>query len=269
MNLGEIDINIKSDFSHFSSCGNKMIFDCKVNNKISINIKENTINEVLIYHLNKETEIDFIAGNNSEILLSLIAEENINNLKINGVLKENSKVYAFFADFSEGKCNCNISFDLKDVGATIYWHLASLSSKNDDKKFDVSCFHLSPFTFAKIDNYGVCKDEAKLSFAGISEIKQGCYSSETYQNAKIMVFDQRSHAIAKPILKIDENDIEASHAAVVGEINEEHLFYLTSRGISEAHAKQLITYGYLKPIISGFNKEEDKKLISTLIEERM
>ena len=84
-----------------------------------------------------------------------------------------------------------------------------------------------------------------------------------------MVFDEASNAIAKPILKIDENDIEASHAAVVGKINDEHLFYLTSRGISEADAKQLITLGYLKPILAGFNDEETRNYISSLIERRM
>ena len=71
-----------------------------------------------------------------------------------------------------------------------------------------------------------------------------------------MVFDEKSTGIAKPILKIDENSIEASHAAVVGKINDEHLFYLVSRGLSEAEAKELITLGYLKPILKGFQDEE-------------
>ena len=84
-----------------------------------------------------------------------------------------------------------------------------------------------------------------------------------------MVFDKASNAIAKPILKIDENDIEASHAAVVGKINDEHLFYLTSRGVDEMAAKQLITYGYLKPILNGFKEEQIREHISSLIEGRM
>ena len=84
-----------------------------------------------------------------------------------------------------------------------------------------------------------------------------------------MVFDKLSNGIAKPILKIDENDIEASHAAVVGKINDEHLFYLTSRGLTESAAKELITFGYLKPIMNGFVDEEIREDISSLIEERM
>ena len=81
--------------------------------------------------------------------------------------------------------------------------------------------------------------------------------------------DEFLNVTLKHCLKIDENDIEASHAAVVGKINDEHLFYLTSRGISETEAKELITFGYLKPILLGFKEEQVKEHISSLIEGRM
>ena len=126
-----------------------------------------------------------------------------------------------------------------------------------------------PKTYGKVDNYGVCKDFGKLLFAGTSHILNGAVKSKTEQNARIMVFDEASNAIAKPILKIDENDIEASHAAIVGKINDEHIFYLTSRGLSEDDAKRLITFGYLKPIIAGFKDPEIKQEIENLIEGKM
>ena len=84
-----------------------------------------------------------------------------------------------------------------------------------------------------------------------------------------MVFDETSNGIAKPILKIDENDIEASHAAIVGKINDEHIFYLTSRGLTEEEAKRIMTLGYLKPIMVGFVDDEIKEEIEKLIEGKM
>ena len=159
--------------------------------------------------------------------------------------------------------------NLENEGATAYFKLASLAANKDLKNIDVSIKHLSPRTYGKVDNYGVCKDEAKMTFLGTSHIMKNSIKSKTQQNAKIMVFDEASNAIAKPILKIDENEIEASHAAVVGKINDEHLFYLTSRGISEQEAKELITFGYLKPILLGFKEEAIKEHISSLIEGRM
>ena len=87
----------------------------------------------------------------------------------------------------------------------------------------------------------------------MSHILKGCHRSKSHQNAKIVVFDNDCIARAKPVLKIDENDIEASHAATVGKVSDEHIFYLTSRGLNMDEAKMLITLGYLKPILKGFD----------------
>ena len=120
-----------------------------------------------------------------------------------------------------------------------------------------------------MDNYGVTRDDGKLTFSGVCHILKGSSGSKAHQNAKVMVFDSLSNGVAKPILKIDENDIEASHAAIVGKINDEHIFYLTSRGLSEEEAKRIITLGYLKPILKGFDDEDVKESIEKMIEGNM
>jgi Fe-S cluster assembly protein SufD len=78
--------------------------------------------------------------------------------------------------------------------------------------------------------------------------------------AKIVLFDDNAKAKSMPILKISENDISASHATSVGTLNENEVFYLTSRGISEDMAKNLITLGYFNPIISKFDEEAQEEI---------
>ena len=234
-----------------------------------INIEDFVNANILFLTVGKEKELTIDIGRNSVILLSFLAKNHIDGYKITINVKSNSKIDAFFADFTKGKEGFKIYANLLEEGASIHWHLASLTAGNDDKTFDVSVNHKYINTYARMDNYGICKDDARLVFSGISSIENGAKGSKTHQNSKIMVFDKSSNGIAKPILKIDENDIEASHAAVVGKINDDHLFYLTSRGLSESEAKELITFGYLKPIINGFVEEEIKEEIISLIEGRM
>ena len=241
---------------------------CK-SKEIIIKNEVNNNSQLLIKNLAGIKIINIELKEGSYLLLSLLLENDINNLNIIVNGKNNSIIEGFFADFSTNKLDLNCIVNLEEEGASAYIKLASLSANKDDKKISISVNHKASKTYGKVDNYGVCKDLGKLLFAGTSHIFEGAIKSKTQQNAKIMVFDEASNAIAKPILKIDENDIEASHAAVVGKINDEHLFYLTSRGISEADAKQLITLGYLKPILAGFNNEETKDYISSLIERRM
>ena len=100
-----------------------------------------------------------------------------------------------------------------------------------------------------MDNYGVAKDAGSMTIDGIGTIKKGMHKSESHQTNKIMVFDEASRASANPYLYIDDYDVQASHAAGVGRMDENHLYYLQSRGLSKRQAMQLITYGYLKPVI--------------------
>ena len=105
-----------------------------------------------------------------------------------------------------------------------------------------------------------------MTFSGVSEIQKGAKKTHTRQVAKIIVFDPKSDGQASPILKIGENDVEASHAAVVGRLSEEHLFYLESRGVDETMAKRLITLGYLKPIEAYFSDPKIVEQIDNAIE---
>jgi len=221
-----------------------------------------------LHNLKSESELNFELLENAVLYLSFFVDSTLENVKINANLGKNSKIVVYFADFSVQKNKLEATINLNDEGATCEWHLASLSSNKDNKDIVVNIYHNHPSTFGRIDNYGVCKDEGKLQFSGISYILKGCHQSKSHQNAKIVVFDNNCVAKAKPILKIDENDIEASHAASVGKVSDEHIFYLTSRGLNLEEAKMLITLGYLKPILKGFN-ESIQNEIDTLIERRL
>lgn len=237
--------------------------------ELVISAKENETLDYVVPSIKKGTRICVNLSKGSHLNFSVFAKENISDCEILVNQSEYSEFEGYFADFSEGNEKIIVNISLNGEQANCHWHLASLSSKNDKKEFEVSVTHFAKNSYAKMDNFGVCKDDAKLVFSGTSLIQKGSSGSKTHQNAKIMVFDKLSNAVAKPVLKIDENDIEASHAAVVGKINDEHLFYLTSRGIPEQIAKELITYGYLKPILFGFKDDNIKQDITSIIEGRM
>lgn len=257
------------------SIGNELtsksfIVDCeKLPNGFVITLANNVRANILIINIKNDNDIHFDLKDYSSLHLAILGKKEVRNLKIHADLQKYAEIDAYFADFLINQNKSDIQINLNGEESACAWHLASLATKKDKKEFDVSVYHNSKNTYCKLDNYGVCLNESSLTFSGICKIEKGNSGSKAHQNAKIMVFDEACKGIAKPILKIDENDIEASHAAVVGRINEDHLFYLTSRGLTEAEAKELITLGYLKPILNGFDDEEMKEEISKLIEERM
>lgn len=238
-----------------------------LSSEVSFEIASENVS-LYLFNIKEDNKIDFDIKNGSVLHLSIFANSMINSGKITANLGKNSKIITYFADFSTLKNQLEAVINLNDENAECEWHLASLSSEQDDKDISVSIYHNHPLTFGRIDNYGVCKDKGRLLFSGVSHILKGSHQSKSHQNAKIVVFDNECIARAKPILKIDENDIEASHAATVGKVSDEHIFYLTSRGLNIDEAKMLITLGYLKPILKGFMPEIASK-INEIIEGRL
>lgn len=236
---------------------------------VDIEIEVNSTCDILLNNIKNVAGLNIVINQDSNVRLSFIAEEEMESSNINIIVKNNATLDGYFADFSTKTLNLHCKVNLVEEGATCRYKIASLVAGEDRKTVDISIDHLSPKTYGKFDCYGICKDKGKITVSGVSHIFKGSIKSKTQQNCKIMVFDEESDATAKPILKIDENDLEASHGAVVGKINDEHLFYLESRGLSEEVAKELITWGYLKPILEGFKEEDVKNHISSLIERRM
>ena len=235
-----------------------------LNSEISFDVTSGE-HYLFLFNIKEDNKIAFEIKNDAILHLSIYCSDPLKDAKIVANLGKNSKIVAYFADFATETNKLDVAINLNDENATCEWHLASLSSNKDNKDIAVSIYHNHPLTFGRIDNYGVCKDNGKLVFSGTSHILKGCHQSKSHQNAKIVVFDEGCIAKAKPLLKIDENDIEASHAATVGKVSDEHIFYLTSRGLSKEEAKMLITLGYLKPILKGFNESVQQEIDALIV----
>ncbi|HNX16141.1 MAG TPA: SufD family Fe-S cluster assembly protein [Bacilli bacterium] len=241
----------------------------KENEQVQLTIKPSEQNYVFVSDFFAGSVLNITVEENAKLQLSLLVKNNFDGAQINVDLGKNAHISTFFADFSKEKEKIKVSINLNGEKSSASWHLASLAAHKDNKEFEINILHHAHETTAISNNFGVSKDQSKLVFSGCSAILKESHGSKTRQNSKIMVFDPECDAVARPILKIDEKDIEAGHGAVVGRIPEDHLFYLTSRGLDESQAKRLITFGYLKPIVRGFQDESIRDEILSLIERRM
>ena len=226
--------------------------------------------KIVLNHEEKDLELldvkdlEISLKEDSFLRLRILNINSKDNIKITAEVGSNSKIEVIYADFSDNDSNLDVKMNLVGEGAYVDWKLATLTHHENKKVFDISFNHLKPNTISYMDNYGVSKDKSSIVFSGCNHIFEHCYKSETKQNAKIIVFDEEASGVASPILKIDENDVKASHGAVVGQLNNDHMFYLMSRGLSQNEAKQLITLGYLKPISVHFSEENQNKIIDAI-----
>lgn len=265
---------------------NKLIkFICPKNTEgiINIQIIDDSSFELLVlenshWTINVEYPNGYINSNNTieiqeyaSLKHNIIIYEEINEVVMNQKVNiSNSGEYtSALLDVSEVNIKFNNQINLNGEYASSYFRSAVVSNKDAKKKYEIATSNNAFYTSSKMDNYGVCKDNSKLEFIGIGTIKKGFKQSNNHQNSKIIVFDELSNASVQPLLYIDEYDVLASHSAAVGKVNDEHMYYLCSRGLSEEQARGFITRGYLLPVLSYFLDESIKEKAAMTLERRV
>lgn len=202
---------------------------------------------------------------------NIIVYENVKGVEINQTINIlNSGEYtSALLDVCEENVQFNNQINLNGEYASSYFRSAVVSNKDSKKRYEISTFNNAFYTSSKMDNYGVCKENSTLEFKGIGTIKNGFKQSNNHQNSKIIVFDELSNASVYPLLYIDEYDVLASHSAAVGKVNDEHMYYLCSRGLNENQAREFITMGYLLPVLNYFLDENIKAKAKKTLERRV
>lgn len=114
--------------------------------------------------------------------------------------------------------------------------------------------------------HGVMRENASSVFNGIGYIKHGGTKSIANQESRVLMLSENARGDANPILLIDEDDVEAGHAASVGRVDLEQLYYLMSRGISQKEAERLVIHGFLDPVVRELPIEDVKRQLREVIE---
>ena len=264
---------------------NSLSFTCPRNSEGSIQfLIENETNISIIVEENAHWTINveylkgFIKSKNkieikeyASLKHNIIIYENINDIDIsqNVEILSNGDYTSALLDVSENNVLFNNQIDLIGEYASSYFRSAIVSNKDAKKIYEIATTNKALYTTSKMDNYGVCKENSKLEFKGIGTIKKGYKQSNNHQNSKIIVFDELSNASVYPLLYIDEYDVLASHSAAVGKVNDEHMYYLCSRGLNEEQAREFITMGYLLPVLNYFLDENIKTKAKMTLERRV
>ncbi|MCC5832901.1 MAG: Fe-S cluster assembly protein SufD [Chlamydiales bacterium] len=97
----------------------------------------------------------------------------------------------------------------------------------------------------------VLKGISRTSFEGKIHVDRLAQKTEAFQMNNNLILSPRASANSKPNLEIFADDVKASHGATVGQIDEEQLFYLKTRGIPLAQAKELLVEGFCREILEG------------------
>ncbi|MDY0276791.1 MAG: SufD family Fe-S cluster assembly protein [Acholeplasma sp.] len=243
-------------------------------------------------------ELEIIIGNNSDVKIILEVRDDSklkSDYKIKLVVNKNSNVkylliaaleskeavvnHEFFVDKDSNLdllaglvsdvLTAKIDVKVAGEGANVKIKAVAVSSDNNNQVIDVYMNHMAPNTIGDMTNIGIANKKGRVVLNGVERIEKGMKNANVYQTLKGIITSDDAIIEVNPILLIDEYDIKAGHAATVGKIEEEALYYLQSRGLTKKDAEKLVINGFLRPVIDEIEDEELKTRFVELVNLRI
>ena len=259
---------------------------------ILFNYLSNNLNNVGI-----NTRLDIKLEDDASLNIINISNENLNNNFLNFRQKinigKNSILKNYSLDINE---NSNFKYSFKDISLEKNSHLEYfiLSKGSKFLKHDINCSLNNEYGSVVLNgiidlddkkhheiktninhNEENCKSY-QLIKSVLNENSKGIYQGKIYVNSKAQKTDgyQLSRALllsdevefnAKPELEIYADDVKCSHGSTSGNVDENSIFYLMSRGLSYEQSKKLLTNGFLNEVIEKITNNEVKSLVKKLM----
>ena len=227
---------------------------------ISIDLADHLFAKIRLFWLGNETikkqNFEMIVGSSSSLTLDLAVMGNTAGqslLTLLAIVSENAVLSINQLILLQGKTQYDSLIQLKGKAANFRQTTLCVAGKNDATTVKQVVKHESPATISEIENSLVALNKGKIAFEVNGIIAKGNAKSKCNQHNRGVILTEGSIIQADPKLYIDEFDVEAGHGAAIGQIDEDELFYLESRGLSEIEAKRLIVTGYLHPFLDGLD----------------
>jgi Fe-S cluster assembly protein SufD len=116
---------------------------------------------------------------------------------------------------------------------------------------------------------GIVDGSARAVFNGKVFVRENAHGTDAQQSNKNLLLSNDARVDTKPQLEIYNDDVKCSHGATVGQLEEEELFYLLSRGLNDSLARNLLTYGFAEEIVNKIGIESIKKQLDEAVLNRL
>ncbi len=208
----------------------------------SLQCKEAFINTVTEIRVGASARFDYYKLENNDNRAAMV-----NHLLIRQ--EAHSEVNTHTTIFNGGLVHNTIRVDLDGPFAKVNNNgLYLTDGKQHVSNFVSVCHHSTDGTSNQLYK-GILDDEAYASFIGHVLVEPHAQRTEAHQINRNILLKDSARISAKPFLEIYADDVQCTHGATVGQLDEEAVFYLRSRGICERNARVLLMHAYAKEVI--------------------
>jgi Fe-S cluster assembly protein SufB len=143
------------------------------------------------------------------------------------------------------------------VGKGAHGEILSMAFSGKGQHHDTGgkVIHLAPDTSSKIISKSISKDGGRASYRGLLRVNKGSTNVKSNVVCDALLLDDHSRSDTYPYIEVDEQDVTIGHEASVSKVEDEQLFYLMSRGLSEEEATSMVVSGFIEPLVKELPME--------------
>jgi Fe-S cluster assembly protein SufD len=203
------------------------------------------------YKIQDDTENSYHVGS-TEILHEAKSTSSATTITLGGAITRNNLNITLNAEFCEA-------------------HMNGLYLLNGNQHVDNHTIadHAKANCYSNELYKGIMDGKSTGVFNGKIFVKPDAQKTNAFQSNKNVLLSKEATVNTKPQLEIFADDVKCSHGATTGQLDEEALFYLRSRGIEEAQAKRLLLHAFANDVIERIKIEALREILSSKIEERL
>ena len=250
-----------------------------LNNKNKIKLNENSELHVIEYIID-EFNSKFISNVYENIILK-------KNSKLKNIFIQENRSNGFFHKFLKNKLFLNseysnlifssglkfnkldIECDLNEENSKCNILSALFLKKNEHQEIKTLINHLAPNCKSNQKVKNVLKSKSKGIYQGKIYVKDIAQKTDAYQLSKALLIDDNAEFNSKPELEIYADDVKCSHGSTSGNIDQDALHYLMTRGISRNDSIKLLIKGFLNDVMEFIKSPSIKNFIESKLEKQI
>lgn len=220
------------------------------------------------------------ANNVTQILIGRNAR--LDHYKMQNINDQTGLLNHTYAEMGEGAALCSVSLTLN--GGHIRNH-CEVRMAGEHCSTEVHGLYLNDRS-QEADNYvfvdhqhpnceshelfkGILDDSAHATFNGHVMVRDGATKTDAHMTNRNILLTDKATIFTKPFLEIYNDDVKCSHGSSIGQMDDDAMFYLRSRGISERSARTLLLYAFCDEVVAKIGLEPLRQRISDIIKQRL
>ncbi len=227
-------------------------------------------NDDAVYFTNAVTEVITKADANITHYRLQAESTKAFHIATTAVQQESKSVYSSYAISIGGEIarhDLNVKLHGEHIESTIDGLYVGTGKQHIDNHttMDHAHPHCNSFQLYK----GILDEKARAVFNGKVFVREGAMLTDAKQLNKNLLLSKDAHVDTKPQLEIFADDVKCSHGATVGQLEEDELFYLRSRGLKTETARALLTFGFAEDVISKIKIASVRKQLDEIVLSRL